>query len=248
MKTIHKIRRSNLLFFAAFLILPCLSTSAKADVLDLQFGVSGTTPVQTGFQLFAPTSSNGGSGDGTANFAPSTPGDSTSSIGVTFAGSATLAVYRDVKSGTYGDFYSSFIGASPSESLDLTGLDDSTYYEITLQSFDDLNGVTGVDASALITDTTPGGLGNHSSASFIQNEDPSGSLSANAAQIPAVIVFRSSSTGDADFSITDPTGGNSPRLNGFELTAAIPEPSTWALILLGTSVLIFVHRRRRGSN
>ena len=249
MKTTRKLHRVNLLSLSTFLIIPLLSTALRADVLDLQFGVSDLTPTQSGFQLFAPTSTQAGSGDGTASFAPTTAGDSTSSIGVTFAGADTLAVDRDAKSGTYGDFYSSFIGASASETLDLTGLDNSTFYQITLQSYDDLNGKTGVDATALITDTTPGGLGNDSEASFVQNADPSGSLSANTAQTPAVIVFQSSSTGSADFSITDPTGGNSPRLNGFELATATatPEPSTWALILLGASVLVFFQRNRRAS-
>ena len=224
-------------------LVTCLATpSLKADVLDLQFAPSGT---QSGFQQFDEA-------DGTLSFSPTTAGDSTSSIGVTVAGSGAFLSRGNTNgyfAGPYTSLYEAFDGASPSLTLALTGLNDSTTYSIEFQSFDPADGFPGTyDFS--VTDTTVGGTDNTANGSFYDDTfgskpstyDPSTNLGPNVGETPAVLTFTTDSSGKASFSF-----GGDPRINGFELTAATattPEPSSFALVGLGLGAAALLLRRR----
>jgi hypothetical protein len=223
---------------AALLATPAL----KADVLDLQFAPD-SSPTQSGFQQFDIS-------NGTLSFAPTTTGDSTSSIGVTVGNSAAFLNRGNANgyfAGPYTSLYEAFTGAASGLTLALTGLNDSTTYSIEFQSFDRSDGFPGTyDFS--VTDTTVGGTGNTANGSFYDDTfgsdpssyDPSANLGPNVGETPAVLTFTTTSSGAASFSF-----GGDPRINGFELAAATtPEPSTLALLGLGLGAGALLLRRR----
>ena len=135
---------------------------------------------------------------------------------------------------TYGDLYRDFAFDNDNKQMDLvlTGLSANTAYSLTLFSYDNggahsvsFGGISGTIGSA-------GPLNYSGGVEPTENYDPDNSITA---------LFTTDSTGGLTVRASD-TGDL--RINGFEISTVVPEPSSAAILLLGLGAVGSQRRRR----
>jgi len=259
-------KRILCLFLELILFVAGIST-ASAQILSVQFMTTGS-PVQNGFQSFS-LSSTVGVANPTQSYTD-TLGDtvsvellsSSASVESRFNAGATNKT-NFTNANLFNGFAVQFNhvqaadnGASSlpnTNSLMVGGLAANTTYQIQIWSIDTRNSsntgsydwwydsTKGTGSSAVLI----GGIQNNTSTTFA--EPPDTTASNNLYSVTGYITTNSSGV----FDLADVTGANtinggsnSGLINGFTLSA-VPEPSTYALMIGGLTALVVTIRRRQ---
>ena len=223
MSNAHPCRFRHAVTAAVVATVICSIPLARADLISVDFGTGGS-PVEAGFVQQSSTSVTHTTLAGDLTVAIS---DQQGNFDRGVTGGTNLDMYRDFyfKNGSVGG------GTAGTMVLTLSGpaLSANTDYNLTFYAYDSGDPVHATSFTG--TSGTTGAVGP------ITNKGTGNPDTLD--EYAGTGLFTSDGSGMLTFAITD--SSDRPRINGFSISAAVPEPASIALLALGGLLLL---RRR----